>query len=122
MEIIDKRYTMEHTRGDKGGIRLVTKPGLRSFKIDDVIKFSIVTKGNYNDVVFQKEFKVEEDCTEYILGFTNEEMRIGEPISDKEVTYYYEIELNNDTTLIGSRNKHKKFILYPEAATKEADE
>ena len=118
MEIIDSRYTMEHYRGDKGGIRLVTKPGLRTFKTDDVIAFSIVTKGNYNDVVFQKEFKVEEDCTEYILGFTNEEMRIGEPISEK-VTYYYEIELNNDTTLIGSRSKHKKFILYPEAAKKK---
>ena len=28
------------------------------FKTDDVLKFSIVTKGNYSDVVFQKEFKI----------------------------------------------------------------
>lgn len=120
MEIIDKRYTMEHTRGDKGAIRLVSTVG--SFKADDVIKFSIVTKGDYTNVIFQKEFKVEEETTEFYLTFTNEEMRIGDPIKDKEVTYYYEIELNNDTTLIGSRNKHKKFILYPEAATKEVGE
>ena len=120
MEIIDKRYTLEHTRGDKGGIRLKSSVG--PFKADDVIKFSIVTKGDYTNVVFQKEFKVLEECTEFLLWFTKEEMKIGEPIKDKEVTYYYEIELNNDTTLIGSRNKHKKFILYPEAGTKEVDD
>lgn len=119
MEIIDKRYTLEHTRGDKGALRLVATK--RPFKVDDVLKFSIVTKGNYNDVVFQKEFKIEEEATDFCLTFTNEEMRIGDPISEK-VTYYYEIELNNDTTLIGSRNKHKKFILYPEAGKKGVEE
>lgn len=116
MEIIDNRQTLEHTRGDKGALLLEAKT--TPFKTDDVLKFSIVTKGNYSDVVFQKEFKITEECSEFYLTFTKEEMKIGEPISDK-VTYYYEIELNGDTTLVGSRSKHKKFILYPEAGDKE---
>lgn len=115
MEVIDKNYTIEHTRGDKGTLRL--KSSASPFKIGDILTFSIVTKGNYSDVVFQKEFKIEEETMEFHLTFTNEEMRIGEPINDK-VTYYYEIDLNDDTTLIGSRKTHKLFILYPEVIKK----
>ena len=116
MEVIDKNYTIEHTRGDKGSLILKSKE-TSPFKIGDILTFSIITKGNYSDVVFQKEFKIEEETVEFVLSFTNEEMRIGDPINDK-VTYYYEIDLNDDTTLIGSRKTHKQFILYPEVIKK----
>lgn len=120
MEVIDKKHTLIHNRGDKGVIKLkASATSTGTFKKDDVIKFSIVTKDNYDDVIFQKEFTVQEDCTEFFLIFTNEEMRIGDIIS-KKVEYYYEIELNNDTTLIGSyKDGHKKFVLYPEAGDKK---
>ena len=120
MEVIDSKYTITHNRGDKGVLRLLaSNTSTGSFKANDVIKFSIVTRDDYADVVFQKKFTIPEDCTEFFLTFTNEEMRIGEVISEK-VTYYYEIELNNDTTLLGAGRKgHKKFILYPEADDKE---
>ena len=123
MEVIDKKYTLIHNRGAKGAIKLsASKTSTGTFKKDDVIKFSIVTKDNYDDVVFQKEFTVQEECTEFFLTFTNEEMRIGNVISNK-VEYYYEIELNNDTTLIGSyKDGHKKFVLYPEAGKKKEAE
>lgn len=116
MEIIDKKHTLIHNRGSKGAIQLLaTKTSTGKFKPNDVIKFSIVTKDNYEDVVFQKKFTIAEECEDFFLTFTNEEMRIGSPIS-KKVEYYYEIELNNDTTLVGAyRDGHKRFILYPEA-------
>lgn len=120
MEIIDNKNTLIHNRGDKGTLRIFSKIG--SFKVDDELKFSIVTKGNYNDVVFQKIFKIPEECSEFFMSFTNEEMRIG-PVISKKVEYYYEIELNDDTTLIGSkRTGDSRFILYPEAVKKEVSE
>lgn len=113
----DEKNTITHNRGSKGSIKLVHKNG--NFKIGDRFKFSIVEKGNYDNVVFQKEFNVLEECSEFFLTFSSDEMRIGEVIS-KEKEFYYEIEMNDDTTLIGyDENKHKKFILYPEAGTKE---
>ena len=119
MKIIDEKYTIIHNRGDKGAIKLVNKIG--TFKLGDKFKFSIVKKGDYNDVVFQKEFEVSEDSTEYFLTFTGDEMRFGEPISKKK-EYWYEIDLNDDTTLIGSdETGDKKFILYPEASRKGGD-
>lgn len=121
MRVIDNSFTIAHNRGAKGNLKLLASKA--PFKADDIIKFSIVNKKNYEDVVFQKEFKISEECTEYVLQFTKEEMRIGSPISKKS-EYYYEIELNDDTTLLGSfTDGDKKFILYPEAGTKkEVDE
>lgn len=123
MEVINSKYTLIHNRGSKGAIKLVaSNTSTGTFKANDEIKFSIVTEDDYGDVVFQKKFIIPEDCTEFFLTFTNEEMRIGEIISDK-VTYYYEIELNNDTTLLGAGRKgHKKFILYPEAVNQKEGE
>ena len=115
----DAKNTITHNRGDKGAIRLINKNG--TFKKGDKFTFSIVKKGNYADVVFQKIFVVTEDCDIFYLSFTNEEMRIGDVISTR-VTYYYEIDLNNDTTILGhDKDGDKLFILYPEAAKKEGD-
>jgi hypothetical protein len=115
----DAKNTITHNRGDKGAIRLVNKKG--TFKKDDKFTFSIVKKGDYSDIVFQKTFTVTEDCDVFYLTFTNEEMRIGDVISTK-VTYWYEIDMNDDTTILGHDAKGDKlFILYPEAAKKEGD-
>lgn len=119
MKIIDEKNTITHNRGSKGSVRLINNNG--GFKKGTTFKFSIVKKGNYEDVVFQKEFEATEDCNEFFLTFTSKEMRFYEPIS-KEKEFYYEIDMNDDTTLIGyDENKDKKFILYPEAVKKEGD-
>lgn len=119
MEVIDSRYTVIHNRGSKGALRLLASAvSTGTFKAGDVIKFSIVEKDDYANVVLQKRFTVKEDCTEFFLVFTGEEMKIGDIISKKK-EYYYEIELNEDTTLLGSyKDGHKRFVLYPEAGEK----
>lgn len=115
----DAKNTITHNRGDKGAIRLVNKNG--TFKKGDKFTFSIVKKGNYADVVFQKVFIVTEDCDTFYLTFTNEEMRFSDIISVK-TTFWYEIDMNDDTTILGhDANGDKQFILYPEAAKKEGD-
>ena len=119
MEIeLDK--TLHHNRGAKGTIRLNKKNG--NFNVGDTLKFSILEKGNYNNVIFQKNFKVLEEKSSFCLNFTSEEMRIGEVIS-KEEEYWYELKLNDETPLIAfDREKAKKFILYPEAPNKEVND
>ena len=58
----------------------------------------------------------------YKLNKKPEEYKIGEIIS-REKIFNYEIEYNNDTTLIGYDDKKgKKFILYPEAADKDGSD
>ena len=45
-----------------------------------------------------------------------DDMKIGEMLN-KQVEYWYEIELNNDETIIGyDDDGAKKLILYPEGA------
>lgn len=119
--IFDKNTkTISINRGDRGTIKLINT--YDKFKIGDKIKFSIMEKDNYNNVVFQKVFTVIEESREFYLTLTSEDTKIGDIIS-KQVVYYYEIEYNGDQTLIGyDKSRNKKFILFPEAATKEGSD
>lgn len=109
--------TIEISRGSTGTLKITNTKG--SFSIGDKLKFSIVEKGNYNNVLFQKEYEITEESNITYINFTSEDTRFGDVIS-KEETYWYEIELNDSQTLIGyDSEKAKKFILYPEAPNKE---
>lgn len=119
-EFDKKTKTILANRGDRGTIKLINTNG--SFKVGDKIKFSIIDKDNYNNVIFQKIFTVIEESSEFYLTLTGDNTRIGDIIS-KQVVYNYEIEYNDDRTLIGyDRFKGKKFILFPEAANKEGSD
>lgn len=111
--------TISINRGDRGTIILTNT--YDNFKVGDKIKFSIVEK-KYENVVFQKIYTVIEESPKFYLTLTSDDTRIGDIIST-EIIYYYEIEYNGDQTLIGyDKNKHKKFILFPEAANKEGSD
>ena len=117
---IDNEKNIQITRGDRGTIKLTAKNG--SFSIGDIIKFSIVEKKDYSNVVFQKEYTVTQEGENAYLTLTEEDTRIGEVIS-KPVTYWYEIEYNEDQTPISyDEDNAKQFILYPEAPDKEGDD
>ena len=119
-EFDKKTKTILANRGDRGTIKLINTNG--SFKVGDKIKFSIIDKDNYNNVIFQKIFTVIEESSEFYLTLTSDNTRIGDIIS-KQVVYNYEIEYNDDRTLIGyDRFKGKKFILFPEAANEEGSD
>lgn len=101
-------------RGESINLQLISND---SFKIGDIIKFSIVEPGNYDNVIFVKEFEVPNDSDNFTITLTSDDTRkICEPFKDGEKLYYYEIELNDEFTLLGKdRYGDKKFILYPEA-------
>lgn len=114
---INENKSIEINRGDAGTIKLTNRSG--NFNVGDIIKFSVVEKKKYNNVVFQKEYIVAEEGATFYLPLTSEDTRIGDVIS-KAVTYWYEIEYNGNQTLIGyDDNGAKEFILYPEAPEKE---
>lgn len=106
-------------RGDAISIQLNCTEG-NSFVAGDTIMFSVVNKDNFGSVLFQKHFTIEEDCTSYIVALTADDTKIGNVIKSGTVTYWYEIELNGETTLVGyDENGPKLFVLYPEAPIKE---
>ena len=117
MEYNSEDKSLSINRGDRGTIRLKLKDN-KTFSVGDKIKFSVVNRRDYNDVVFQKEYTVTEESNTFDLVLTKEDTKIGDGIS-KPVTYNYEIEYNSDQTLLGYDNERgKQFILYPEAGTK----
>lgn len=116
---INADKSIEITRGDRATIKLTNKKSV--FNVGDIIKFSIVEKKNYNNLIFQKQYEVEESGDTFNITLTSEDTTIGDIISDKK-EYWYEIEYNGNQTPIGfDDNKAKKFILYPEAPNKEEE-
>lgn len=75
-----------------------------TFRVGDVIRFKIFDSKNINKVYLQKDFIVDEECTEKQIEMTANEMKIGE-LSNKVAKYWWELELNPDTdnthTIVG---------------------
>lgn len=112
--------TISMNRGDKVTIKVTAKDD-ETFNVGDRIKFSIVEKNNYNNVLFQKKYIVTEESSEYFLTLLPDDTRFADIISAAK-EYWYEIEYNDEFTLIGyDPAKAKKFILYPEAPDKEEE-
>lgn len=86
------------------------------FLVGDIIKFSVCKKGDYSNIIFQKTFTVDEESTSYTINLSSQDTRLGNPLKNAAASYWYEIELNGETTLIGfDEDGAKEFILYPEA-------
>lgn len=91
-------------RGDKGiltyGIPLSDTENFK-FEKNDIIKLTVFEKKGYDkDPVLVKEVKVLEKTEEVLIELTSEDTSLGE-ISNKPVTYWYEISLNNNQTTLG---------------------
>ena len=96
---------------------IITLNNETPFQVGDVFKFSIMKKGNCEEVLMQKTYTVEEESTSYELVLLPEDTRIGNFIKAGTAPYWYEIEYNGISTLVGyDTTGPKEFILYPEAA------
>lgn len=111
--------TIEITRGDKGSIELNIDD--YTFGTGDEIRFRVyAAKGLNSEPYINKLIVVEEPSESISIDLTSEETKIGEMVN-KAVTYWYEVELNGDETVIGyDENGAKEFILYPEGAEFDA--
>lgn len=110
--------TIYLTRGDSANLTLKIADYI--FVPGDKIEFRVYNKKGMNELPLIDEIvDVEEECESIDIQLTSEMTKIGE-IANKPITYWYEIELNDDATVIGyDENGAKELILYPEGEEKE---
>lgn len=99
----DGRTIILH-RGDKGIIPYSinsSETEKYKFQVGDIVNFIIYAKKGYaEEPLLNKKIIVEAETEEVNLEFSSEDMEIGE-ISNKPITYWYEILLNNVQTING---------------------
>ena len=112
--------TIYATRGDAVYFPIEKEVGetKHQFQPGDIVRFKVVEKKNYSKVVLMKDFLVEAEATSVNIFLSRFDMKFGE-IINKPVDYWYEVELNPDTTpdtFIGyTENGPALFKLFPEA-------
>ena len=112
--------TIKLNRGDVMSMRLSLKMEDGSdytFQNGDKIVFSVYNKNKMDEeAVLLKEIVVDEQSESVDINLTSEETKIGELIN-KPVDYWYEVELNNEYTVIGYDDDGAKILrLYPEGS------
>lgn len=85
------------------------------FKVGDKISFIVKEKKGYSKKeVFRKEFTIKEETEYPIITLAGEETKWGD-IKNKKNTYWYDIVLNDEQTILGYDDEGaKKLYLYPE--------
>jgi hypothetical protein len=117
---INDDMTIECTRGDAAlfSVGANIEGVAYTFKVGDVVRFSVFGRKDCSDVVLKKDVTVSEEAELVVIELSGEDTRIGEVIS-KPTDYWYEVELNPDTypqTIIGyDQDGAKVFKLYPES-------
>lgn len=90
------------------------------FQLDDKITFVVINKKGYTqEEILRKEYTLRdigytEPSEVAELPLTEEEMKKF-PLSNKKQTFWYDIVLNDTTTILGFDNEGaKQIIIYPE--------
>lgn len=101
------------TRGDVASLDLKIPNYI--FQVGDKIEFRVYQKkGLDKEYVLKKQVDITEETDTAVIQLTSEDTSLGE-YENKIITYWYEIELNDSTTVIGYDDDGAKlFNLYPE--------
>lgn len=76
-------------------------------------------KGYDKEPVKSVEVTITEESEEAVIPLTESDTTFGE-IPNKEITYWYDITLNKDKTVVGfDENGEKEFIMYPAKGSEE---
>lgn len=119
-KIVDK--TIHLTRGDactiSTGVSVEKEDGTTVpyiFQPGDIVTFGVYEKKHFNQSpVLLKVITVEAESERVNICLNSNETKLGE-ISHKAITYWYEIQLNHQQTIIGFDDSGpKELILYPE--------
>lgn len=120
MFVINNDKSIYITRGDIAVLEItanVSEDELYIFKPGDIVRFKVVEKKQCNNVVLTKDLTVTDETTSVSILLEYNDTKLGENIS-KPVDYWYEVELNPDTTpqtIIGyDADGPKIFRLFPE--------
>ncbi len=124
----EDRTTIYLTRGDKVDNLSFFYPILNKetgqeenyqFKKGDKISFIVVSKKGYTkDEVLRKEFVIEKKTEYPVIKLTAEDTKKFE-LKNKRVTYWYDIVLNDNVTILGYDDEGaKRLIVFPEGGEK----
>lgn len=90
-----------------------------TFQVEDIIKFGVYNKNGLNDkAVILKTITNDEEKEVISIELTKEDTTIGD-IENKPITYWYEIQLNDDTIIGYDEKGAKQFIVYPEGSDEQ---
>lgn len=119
---IDEDKTIHLTRGDIANITVSAEfsDGTPyTFNVGDMVRIKVFKKKDCETVLLKKDVVVSEAGTSAVIYLGKEDTKLGEVIS-KPTTYWYEIELNPNTTpqtIIGyDEDGEKQFVIYPEGS------
>ena len=117
MATLGTNYSIEINRGDMLAMTIKANDSNGDpyiFKVDDVVRFKIMERNKCENVILQKDVKVTEEMESVPVIISSEEMKIGN-IINKPVDYWYEVELNPNTssaiTILGYKKKTGPRIL-----------
>lgn len=120
MFIVNSDKSIYITRGDIGMLVVNAEDvnnEIHTFEPGDVVRFRVCKKKDHTTVVLQKDVDIVVETQIVEFALTREDTKIGD-IINKPVDYWYEVELNPDTTpqtLIGyDLDGPKIFKLFPE--------
>ena len=124
MFVVNSDGSIYATRGDIGALEVGVKVSETEdyvFKNGDVVRLNVHKRKRPDCVVLIKDVLVDQETTIVTISLSREDTKIGDFIS-KPVDYWYEIELNPDTTpqtFTGYDDDGPKiFRLFPEGADK----
>lgn len=110
---VDSEKRIHISRGDAATLAVTANGGEYQFQSGDVIRLRIYEKNKYNEPVKEISKTLQQATTSVQLSLTKEDTIIGEDIN-KPKTYWYEISLNETTTIIGyDEEGAKELIVYP---------
>lgn len=114
-----ENYTLHLTRGDIAIIELTVDNYI--FKPGDKIEFRVYNKRLMDqEPILFKVINVEEETSSVNIELSTKDTSLG-AIENRETEYWYEVELNDEQTIIGfDENGAKKLILYPEGVEPNA--
>lgn len=113
---IDEDKTIHITRGDATNSlnKLTISYEDYEFKQNDKLKLVVVEKKGYTEkIVFEKEQTIQSASSSVDFTLTSTDTK-SFPLENKKKTYWYDIRLNDDTTIIGyDEESAKRLIVYP---------
>lgn len=111
---VDADKTIRVSRGDGFSLNVSANGGEYEFQLNDVVRLRVYNKKGYEDEPLLDVSKtVTDETTSVTLNVTKEQNVFSGDIN-KPMTYWYEISLNEDTTIIGyDEDGAKLFIVYP---------
>lgn len=111
---VDEDLAVHINRGDAGNINVTANEGEYEFQPNSKLKLRIYEKKGYDkEPVYETEVTITEATTQAVIPLTEDSTSFCE-ISNKPITYWYDVSLDEDITLIGyDEDGAKEFIIYP---------